>query len=293
MDKRSAGVIGATSFVGESLVSELLKNDWQVVAYTRRNVETFFQEQQAAVSWRQIHPENIDRDDDAGITDWFYLAPIWTLPEKFDWLIAQGVRRMVVLSSTSVLTKSQSTDSSEQILAHQLAEGESRLGDWAKQQGVSWTILRPTLIYGQGRDQNIMQIVRFIRRFGFFPLPGQAKGLRQPVHVEDVARACLAALLSEQTINQVYNIAGSETLAYHRMVEKIFAAMERTPRLLFFPEWLIHAVVKMVRMLPRFRHITPGMINRMNQDLVFDYSAAIHDFSYAPGPFTLNKKELC
>ncbi len=61
-------------------------------------------------------------------------------------------------------------------------------------QGVEWVILRPTLIYGHGRDKNITEIARFIRRFGFFPLLGKANGLRQPIHVEDVAEACFAAL---------------------------------------------------------------------------------------------------
>lgn len=294
MDKRSVGVIGATSFVGECLVSKLLEDGWQVAAYTRRNVAMSAQEpMHPAMSWRQIDAGGDRTDHGEKIADWFYLAPIWTLPEHFDWLVAQGMRRLVALSSTSVLTKNHSLDSSERALAHQLAEGESCLQDRANQQDVRWTILRPTLIYGWGRDQNIMQIVKFIRKFGFFPLAGQGKGLRQPVYVKDVAEACLAALLSERTINQVYNIAGGETLAYDTMVEKIFYAMGRTPRLLYLPEWLIHAVVKAVRTLPRFQHITPGMVDRMNQDLVFDYSAAVRDFDYAPGLFNLDKKDLC
>lgn len=293
MDKRSAGVIGATGFVGECLVNKLLDGDWQVIACTRRDVEIFTQKQHPSLGWQQINEKNNDTDHQEKIIDWFYLAPIWTLPEHFDWLVTQGVRRMVALSSTSVITKNHSSDSKERILAHRLAEGESRLKDWAKQQGVSWTILRPTLIYGWGRDQNIMQIVHFIRQFGFFPLTGQAAGLRQPVYVEDVASACLAALLSERTVNQVYNIAGGETLTYHSMVEKIFAAMERTPQLLHLPKWLIHAIVKLARILPRFRHVTPDMIDRMNLDMIFDYSAATHDFNYTPGSFILNKKDLC
>ncbi len=294
MDKRSVGVIGATSFVGECLVRKLLADGWQVTAYTRRNVAISAQEPlHPAISWRQIDTGDNGTDYGEKIANWFYLAPIWTLPEHFNWLVAQGMCRLVALSSTSVLTKNHSTDSSERILAHQLAEGESHLRDQAIQQGVRWTILRPTLIYGWGRDQNIMQIVKFIRKFGFFPLAGQGKGLRQPVYVKDVAEACLAALLSERTINQVYNIAGGETLAYYAMVERIFTAMERIPRLLFLPQWLIHTVVRVARRLPRFQHITPGMVDRMNRDLVFDYSAAIRDFNYAPGLFNLDKKDLC
>ncbi|MDT8364445.1 MAG: NAD-dependent epimerase/dehydratase family protein [Nitrosomonas sp.] len=291
MDKRSAGVIGATSFVGTCLLARLLESDWQVTAFTRRSTEMFTQERRPAVSWRQINVRSSISDGEK-IADWFFLAPVWTLPEHFDWLTAQGVRRIVVLSSTSALTKNHSADSSERTLAHQLAEGETQLITWATRQNVDWTILRPTLIYGLGHDRNIMEIVRFIHKFGFFPLAGKASGLRQPVYVADVASACQAVLFSGLAVNRIYNIAGGETLAYHDMVEKIFIAMGRTPRLLHLPEWLIRVGVKMVRILPRFQHITMGMINRMNQDLVFDYSAAIRDFGYAPGSFQLTEKDL-
>ena len=63
------------------------------------------------------------------------MVPIWVLPEHFLVLEASGARRVVT---------------------------------WAKSRGIEWVILRPTLIYGLGRDKNISEIARFIRRFSFF-----------------------------------------------------------------------------------------------------------------------------
>ncbi len=74
---------------------------------------------------------------------------------------------------------------------------------WAASHGVEWIILRPTLIYGLGRDKNIAEIARFVRRFGFSPLFGKAKGLRQPLHAQDVAGACIAALDAPDAANRV------------------------------------------------------------------------------------------
>ena len=98
--------------------------------------------------------------------------------------------------------------------------------------GVDWVILRPTLIYGLGQDKNISEIVRLIRRFGFFPLVGQAKGLRQPVHAEDVATACLSALEKTDVVNRAYNLSGGETLSYREMINRVFTALGRRPRLI-------------------------------------------------------------
>ena len=91
-----------------------------------------------------------------------------------------GACRVVALSSTSRFTKDDSSDPEEQAIALRLADAEARVQAWAASHGVEWVILRPTLIYGLGRDKNIAEIARFIRRFGFFPLFGKAKGLRQP-----------------------------------------------------------------------------------------------------------------
>ncbi len=299
MDKQHAGVIGATSFVGECLVAILLQNGWRVTAFSRhKSVVTANRSplQSSLITWRRIDDpserENRFATVDETITVWFYLAPIWTLPERFDFLVKRGIRRIIVLSSTSIFTKVDSTDAGEREVVHRLTEGETALRLWAKNNGVIWTILRPTLIYGQGRDRNIMEIVRVIQRFGFFPLIGKACGLRQPVYVEDVAKACLAAFLSGETGDRAYNITGGETLTYREMVIRIFSALGRTPRLLQVPGWIIRLSVTMVRMLPRYRHWTVGMVERMNRNLVFDSSAAMCDFEYTPRPFKLNKSDL-
>lgn len=226
------------------------------------------------------------------MADWICVAPIWVLPDYFAWLQAQGVRRLVALSSTSRFTKGGSSDAGEQRVAQRLAAAEDALAQWAREQGVSWTVLRPTLIYGQGRDQNIAAMARFIRRFGFFPILGQARGLRQPVHADDVAAACVAALSSPAAANRAYNLVGGETLPYREMAARVFAALGRPVCLLPVPLWLIRLALRFVRLLPRFRHWTPAMAERMNRDLVFDGSEAVRDLGVRPRGFTLQAADV-
>jgi hypothetical protein len=40
---------------------------------------------------------------------------------------------------------------------------------------VAWTILRPTLIYVEGRDANVSRLAGLIRRFKVLPLSGGAR----------------------------------------------------------------------------------------------------------------------
>ena len=89
--------------------------------------------------------------------------------------------------------------------------------------------MRPTLIYGLGKVKNVREIAALIKRFGFFPIVGAGNGKRQPVHAEDLARACVSALLTETAANRAYNISGGEVLTYREMVNRIFASLADAP----------------------------------------------------------------
>jgi len=262
------GILGATSLVGAPLLELLQPSGNRLVAYSRQP--------QGAPGWRTYAdpPEPIDT--------WLGTAPIWTLPEHFALLEASGAKRLVQLSSTSRFTKTASSDPHELEIARCLAESEAQVIAWAEGHGIAWTILRPTLIHGFGRDRNVAEIARFIDRFGFFPLFGKAAGLRQPVAATDVAQACIAAARAPAAQNRAYDIAGGETLGYREMVLRIFEAMERRPVTPTVPLWAFRLAVGALRRIPRYRHWTTAMAERMNLDMVFDNGPAARDFGYAP-----------
>jgi len=47
-----------------------------------------------------------------------------------------------------------------------------------------------------------------------------------------------------------------------------------------------------MRLLPRYRHWSVAMAERMNSDLVFDHSDAERDFGFSPRPFWLSLEDL-
>ena len=280
------GVLGARSLVGECLLRRLAEDGFRVCALSR----TAPAHDGGPVVWRQ--PDAAALDSLGKIEFWICVAPIWVLPGYFDLLDRVGARRVVALSSTSRYTKTDSADPAEVATAARLAQGEDRLRAWAGSQGRASVILRPTLIYGLGRDKNIAEIARFIQRFGFFPLFGRARGLRQPVHVEDVAQACVAALQRATASNNDYNLSGAEVLEYREMVARVFRALGRRPRLLVVPLWVFRAALVLMRVFPRYGHWSAAMAARMNRDLVFEHTGAARDLAFAPKCFELSAKEL-
>lgn len=292
MAEARVGVLGASSLVGGCVLPLLRAAGWQVVAYTRQTQ----QRDELGVSWPVVPAGGSGRpvsQDNAAMTPyWICVAPIWVLPDYFSLIEASGARRVIALSSTSRFTKVGSGDTAESTLAAKLIDSEKRVQAWAESRGIDWVILRPTLIYGLGRDKNISEIARFIRRFGVFPLFGQALGLRQPIHAEDVAAACVAALQVSAAANRAYNISGGETLPYRDMVARVFAALGHPVRLLTVPLWAFRLAVVMLRRLPRYRHWSAAMAERMNRDLVFDHAEAARDLGCKPRGFVLTAEDV-
>ena len=291
-DSSAVGVVGATSLVGGCVLRSLVAQNQRTVAFSRRERDCV---DVPGVSWRKLPrvPGGYALCEE--IKDWIYLAPIWTLPEHFPMLESFGARRVVALSSTSRFTKQfgqGSDDPAENLVAHKLKDAEEQIQTWAEVRGVGWVVLRPTLIYGLGQDKNVCEIARFIRRFHFFPVLGEAKGLRQPIHAEDVAQACLSALESPITANRAYNIAGGEILEYTEMVSRVFEALNLPKRFLRASLFAFKLAALILRSLPSYRHMSASMVMRMNRDLVFDCSDAARDFGFDPKKFLLTNSDL-
>ena len=284
MNNAAVGVIGASSMVGQDVIARLLASGCDVAAFTRKPVEHLAQ---TAVSWRVLTSANNGVAAKL-VSNWICLCPIWAVAEHFELIKNSGARRIVALSSTSRFTKTVdagSKDTHENALAKRLEEGERVLSSWAERNGVEWVILRPTLIYDLVRDKNLSQIAAFIRRYGFFPLLGKAKGRRQPVHVSEVAAAVFSAMTASNAANKDYNISGGETMTYREMVERIFAWLGREPRFIQVPMTGFAIAIAVTRIFPRYRHLSGAMVQRMNQDLVFDHVKAKRDFGYFPNNF--------
>ncbi|MCG9033000.1 NAD-dependent epimerase/dehydratase family protein [Laribacter hongkongensis] len=290
MSERKVGILGASSLVGGYLLAQLEEMRWSAIAFSR---EKRLAIQGGTVEWRQLpEPGMKSMEITCPISHWICVAPIWVLPDYFSLIEASGARRLVALSSTSRFTKVGSDDTAENAIAAKLIESEAQVQAWAEGRGIEWVVLRPTLIYGQGRDKNISEMARFIRRFGFFPLLDSAQGLRQPIHAEDVAAACVAALPVPDAASRAYNLSGGETLTYREMVARVFTALGRPARLVTVPLWAFRLAVAMMRRLPRYRHWSAAMAERMKRDLVFDHTDAARDLGFKPRSFALMAEDV-
>jgi uncharacterized protein YbjT (DUF2867 family) len=86
---------------------------------------------------------------------------------------------------------------------------------------VPYTIIRSSLVYGP-EDHFTNNLARMIRAsFGVFPIPAAGRTVIQPVWVEDLVTCMLWALQNEDTLNQVYELGGSEFFTLQQIIETI------------------------------------------------------------------------
>ena len=193
--------------------------------------------------------------------------------------------RVVAIGSTSVHVKQTSVDAAERDVARRLRDAEALLFATGNARGVSVTVLRPTLVYGSGRDANLSKLAQLALRHGRLLLPRTACGLRQPVHVDDVALAALAAASATATGAAAYDVPGGETLPYRDMVQRVLACLSPSPRLHLLPAPLFGMILTIAHWRGIARELTPAVLQRMQNDLVFDAQPARRDLNYAPRLF--------
>ncbi|KAF1719104.1 NAD-dependent epimerase/dehydratase family protein [Pseudoxanthomonas wuyuanensis] len=283
---RSALVFGGSGQIGEPVIARLLADGWQVQAVSRQP-----RGQRAGLRWLRGEFDGFEEPLPVQVDAVFSLGPL----DRFSlWYERSSLTaaRVIAFGSTSIDTKHASADAGERDLAARLLAGETRVLQAARARGAQATLLRPTLVYGAGRDQTLSRIAALARRTGFFVLPAGACGRRQPVHVDDLAAAALAVIDRMQCAGNSYALPGGETLTYRDMIARTLQALQPPARLLEAPAPLFRAALWLARRTGRMGGLSNAAVARMREDLVFDAAPAVRDFGYAPRPFQPDARAL-
>lgn len=275
---KTALVFGASGQIGAPLLERLGDAGWRVLAVSReaRSDAPGRHWLQGDFARMPALPAAVDAVFSCGPLDLFAR-----------WYEAAGLHcpRVVAFGSTSASTKQDSRDEAERELARRLLGAEARLHAAAEARGAAATLLRPTLVYGAGRDATLTRIAAMARRWGRFVLPTRAEGLRQPVHVDDLAAAALAACEAQAAHGRAYDLPGGEQLPYREMVARVLACVEPRPALHALPMPVFLALLRLAQARGIAGGLGPGAVARMREDLVFDATPAARDFGYAPREF--------
>ncbi|MBS0199244.1 MAG: NAD-dependent epimerase/dehydratase family protein [Proteobacteria bacterium] len=263
---------GATSQLGHAALPLLADAGDEVIALSRDSISA----NSARVEWtRGALPDAMP-----ALPMFDAIISFGPLDGMAGWLSTQASAPagiVVATSSMSAVSKRDSNVPEDRAVAERLLRGEAALQRECERLGMRWTILRPTMIYGVGLDRNLTPIARRALRSRVFPIP-PGRGLRQPVHAQDVAQTALAAMRNDAAASRTIELGGGERLAVGEMFRRVRASLDRSTLPLAVPSVVLPLAS---RLLPRLR----GALSRLDQDLVADNTVATEVLGVHPRPF--------
>ncbi len=277
-------VTGGKSDVGDFLLKHLSTTDYQCFVVSRSKANNDANSKN--IHWLSLDYFNKTPIDDFGEIDiWINLAPVWTTRNLATVFHQFKPKKIIALSSTSILGKADSESESDLDVVNRLLSGEKWLENYSKEYNLEAVILRPTLIYGGPRNQNINFIEQLIKIIRIFPLIGDGAARRQPIHAEDVGIAVKLVMGKNLGPFAQFTICGGEEVSYRQMVTRIFEKCNIKSRFIPVPLRPVKTVMSMVNKIPGLRFLDPEMAQRMTMDLVYSNKPAKTAFSFLPRKF--------
>lgn len=283
---RACLLLGASSQLGHCVLPRLLAADYRVHAVSRlvsgARMPMPELSEQEQLRWHALDLTAVQAWP-AQVSVVVHLAPLYLLPMLLRH--APKALRVIAISSTSVRTKQHSPARAEREMAQRLYKAEQELQHLCAEQGHSLTILRPTMLYGLGRDATIGRMQRFIRRWRFLPIPATATGLRQPVHVGDIATAVLQVLDAPRSHAKVYELGGAQRLTVQQLAQRIGVDNDLRVRIVRIPASVLYALLWLLARIRPGLDWSPALLKRAALDQIADNQPATDDFQYAPRAF--------
>jgi len=176
------------------------------------------------------------------------------------------------------------------------AASRYHLTKWAAEEavrasGLTWTIFRPSIIYGRG-DGFVTLLASMVRRLPAVPVIGSGRQRLQPIAVEQVAAGFAEALERPITIKQTYEVGGPEAVTMLELLDLIGRLLgRRRVRKVHVPLGVMTPLAKLLHPLPGFP-VTPDQLLMLGEDSVCDPRPFFETFQLEPVPLATGLEHM-
>jgi len=150
-------------------------------------------------------------------------------------------------------------------------KGKAQAENMIKNSGLSYLILRPTLVFGL-EDILINNIAWLLRSFPFFVLPRPMDYSVQPIYAGDVADIVFEHLLCKES--KTIDAAGPETYRMDELVRMISRAIGYPRPVLLWPKTLSQACIHLLSLILRDRVLTGEELQGLMDNLLISFEQA-------------------
>ena len=146
-------------------------------------------------------------------------------------------------------------------------QGKARLEADLRNSGLSYSIVRPTVIFGGPENVLINNIAWLLRRLPVFGLFGRGDYRLTPVHVDDVAQICVDAAVDDS--NVTLDAVGPETFTYRQMIHEMTRAMGLRRLVVPLPDFVTLAAGRALGAVMKDIVITGHEISGLRDELMY------------------------
>ena len=203
------------------------------------------------------------------ISDYFHTNVTGT-KNLIDACVEQGVKKILYISSRTA-----SLDGGG------YASSKLKAEEHVKKSGLQWIIMRPSEVYGQGAENSINQLIRWIQRYPCIPVIGEGKSRLSPVHIDDVVSAMLLSVFDEKLGNETIVLAGPEELTYDELVDRIAAYIGVSRFKIHIPAGLVKLAMVGFSKLG-INILAPDQIPRLLSEKPYGIDLAREKLNYSP-----------
>jgi uncharacterized protein YbjT (DUF2867 family) len=138
--------------------------------------------------------------------------------------------------------------------------------------GVSYAILRPTLIYGR-EDILLNNIAWLLRRFPLFAQIGDGQYRVQPVYVDDLAQVATRSVY--ETKNSIQDVVGPDVFTFDELVRLIGESIGHPRPILHVPPSLALAASRLLSLFVGDVMLTADEVKGLTADLLVSSEAPL------------------
>ena len=258
---------GATGFIGKALVSELIKQDFDLSIAVRQKTNLFPNKvKQYVVGDFESNPDfsNVLTKIDCIIhlagkahvideTKVSILEKYRKINTKFTLNLAKqaetaGVKRFIFLSSIRVNGNQNNhpfletdTPNPQEPYAISKHEAEQGLLKLAESSLLKVVIIRPPLVYGKSAKGNLGRLIQWASAKIMIPLPlGAVNNARSLIAIDNLVSFIILCVLHQKSVNQIFLISDNDTISTTELLKKIAKAFNKKALLLPVPiSWMI------------------------------------------------------
>ena len=146
-------------------------------------------------------------------------------------------------------------------------------------------VLRPTMIYGKGRDKNLTRLIRLMWRWRVPVVLGDGSQLIQPLHVDDLIDL-IACHRKAQTAG-LYPVGGAEALPMGELVATLAQVLGLRCPVVAFPQWALRLAASFGPLVG----IRPDQVQRLAEPKIVNLARTIATFEWQPAPLGIRLEQ--